>query len=291
MATRRILLIFNPTAGGSRRARFERTVAALSTLPCTLTLAETKYAGHAEEIARRASPEAFDIVAACGGDGTINEVINGLADKDVALGVVPLGTANVLAREIGLAIDPDRIANALAYGPIRTVHTGRANGRRFIMMAGIGFDAMVVSRVSLKLKKLIGPLAYVWESMRQVAGYGFHRHDVTIDGAAYHPVSMVVCKGRRYGGPYIAAPDASLNEAKFQIVLMNGRGWFSVVRYGLGLMLGRMTAWRDVELVAGREVIVHGNAGSPVQADGDIVATFPLRISLDPAPVRLVYPA
>lgn len=291
MSPRRILLIFNPTAGGSRRARFERTVAVLRTMPCTLTLAETKYAGHAEEIARDASPAAFDIVAACGGDGTVNEVINGLGNKDVALGVIPLGTANVLAREIGLAIDPDRIARALVNGPIRTVHTGRANGRRFIMMAGIGFDAMVVSRVSLRLKKLIGPLAYVWESMRQVAGYGFQRHNVTIDGVVYQPVSMVACNGRHYGGPYIAAPEASLNEAQFHIVLMNGRGWLSIVRYGLGLMMGRITAWRDVELVAGREVIVHGDDGSPVQADGDIVATLPLRIALDPTPVRLVYPA
>ncbi len=291
MSARRILLIFNPTAGGSRRSRFERTVAILRTLPCTLTMAETTHAGHAEEIARTAQPADFDVVAACGGDGTVNEVINGLAGKDIALGVIPLGTANVLAQEIGLAIDPHKIAAALARGPVRTVHAGRANGRRFIMMAGIGFDALVVSRVSLRLKKLVGPLAYVWESARQVATYGFERHHVTIDGVAYAPVSMVACKGRRYGGPYIAAPDASLNDDKFQVVLMNGRGWLSVLRYGLGLMLGRVTAWRDVELIAGREVIVQGAAGSPVQADGDIIATLPLRIVLDPEPIRLVYPA
>jgi diacylglycerol kinase (ATP) len=288
---RRILLIFNPAAGGSRRERFERVVGALLEMSCAITVVETHGPGHAEALARDVSVKDYDVVAACGGDGTVNEVINGLAGKDIALAVIPLGTANVLAEEIGLSRDPRRLAAALAEGPIRKVHVGRANGRRFTMMAGIGFDAMVVSRVSLKLKKRVGPLAYVWESLRQAMRYGFQRHDVTIDGVAYRPVSMVACKGRRYGGPFIAAPEASLGEDKFHIVLMNGRGWLSVLRYALALALGRLTAWRDVQLVAGREVVVSGGSGQPVQADGDIVATLPLRISLDPDPVRLVYPA
>jgi diacylglycerol kinase family enzyme len=221
----------------------------------------------------------------------VNEVINGLAGTDLAVGVIPLGTANVLAGEIGLARAPQKIAEALAHGPIRAVHVGRANGRRFTMMAGIGFDALVVSRVSLKLKKLVGPLAYVWESMRQASRYGFQPHDVTIDGVPYRPVSMVACKGRHYGGRYIAAPDASLGEDKFHIVLMNGRGWLSVLRYGIALVLGRLSARRDVQLVSGREVIVSGGSGQPVQGDGDIIATLPLRIAMDPDMVRLVYPA
>lgn len=290
-AGRRILLIFNPAAGGNRRARFARVVTALRAFPCSLTIVETASAGHAETLARAASPTEYDVVAACGGDGTINEVINGLTGKDLALGIIPLGTANVLAEEIGLVRTPEKLAAALATGPIRTVHAGRANGRRFTMMAGVGFDAVVVHGVSLKLKKWLGPLAYVWESMRQAAKYGFQPHDVTIDGVPYRPVSMVACKGRRYGGPFIAAPDASLGEDKFHVVLMNGRGWLSVLRYGIALALGRLTAWRDVQLVSGREVIVRGADGQPVQADGDIIATLPLRIALDPDPIRLVYPA
>jgi len=291
MPPRRILLIYNPTAGGRRRAFFGSVVAALRELPCELTLAETDHRGHAEELARNAVAANFDVVAACGGDGTVNEIINGLAGKDIALGIIPLGTANVLAGEIGLSRDPGKIAAALASGPIRPVHVGRANGRRFTMMAGIGFDALVVSRVSLKLKKWIGPLAYVWESLRQSARYGFHAHDVTIDGVAYRPVSMVACKGRRYGGPYIAAPDASLGEAKFHIVMMHGRGWLSVLRYGAALIFGRIASWSDVQLVPGKEVIVRGHAGEPVQGDGDIIATLPLRIALDPEPLRMIYPA
>ncbi|MCA0202109.1 MAG: diacylglycerol kinase family lipid kinase [Proteobacteria bacterium] len=289
MSARRILVIFNPAAGGARRTRFDRVVAQLRAASCQVDVIETTGPGHAEALARTVSPSSYDVVAACGGDGTVNEVINGLEGNDVALGIIPLGTANVLAEEIGLVRTPEKIAATLSEGPIRTVHVGRANGRRFTMMAGVGFDAVVVSRVSLRLKKLLGPFAYVWESMRQAVQYGFHAHEVTIDGVAYRPVSMVACKGRRYGGPFIAAPDASLGEDKFYVVLMNGRGWLSVIRYAIALALGKITAWQDVQLIAAREVIV-GGTGQPVQADGDIIATLPLRIALDPHPVRLVYP-
>jgi len=288
---RRLLLIFNPAAGGNRRARFDRVVAALGALPCTVSIVETAAPGDAEKLARNVVPGQVDVVVACGGDGTVNEIMNGLVGKELALGIVPLGTANVLAEEIDLPHDPRMIAAALVTGPVRTVHAGRANGRRFAMMAGVGFDAAVVHGVSLKLKRWIGPLAYVWESLRQVARYDFPSHDVTIDGVPFRAVSMVACKGRRYGGPFIAAPRASLGEAAFHVVLMNGRGWWSVLRYSFALMLGRLDAWRDVQFVLGREVVVSGAVGLPVQADGDIIATLPLRIALDPDPIRLVYPA
>ena len=259
-------------------------------MPCTLTLTETANAGDAERLARTMSASDTDVVVACGGDGTVNEIVNGLNDQSVALGVIPLGTANVLAKEIGLGRDPEKIAAALVHGPIRTIHVGRANGRRFIMMAGVGFDAAVVKSVSLKLKKKLGPLAYLWESVRQILRYDFRQHEVLINGVTYRPASIVVFNGQRYGGPFIAAPGASLTDDCFHVALMYGRNWLSVLRYGLALVFARLSAWRDVELVVAREVVI-GGSGEPVQADGDIVAVLPLRVTLDPAPVRLVYPA
>jgi diacylglycerol kinase (ATP) len=113
---------------------------------------------------------------------------------------------------------------------------------------------------------------------------------VVIDGVSYRTVSMVACNGRRYGGPFIAAPNASLLDNTFHVVLMNGRGWFSIARYGLGLMLGWISMWPDVKIIRGRDVVVEGGGSSPVQADGDIVTALPARIFIDPEPVKLVYP-
>jgi YegS/Rv2252/BmrU family lipid kinase len=290
-SARHILAVFNPAAGGERRARFERIVADVRAQGHTVTVIETTAPGDAERIARDTAPGMYDVIAAAGGDGTVNEIINGLADKDIPLGIIPLGTANVLADEIGLGRDADRVARTLASGAIKPIRVGRANGRRFTMMAGAGFDANVVNAVSLRLKKWVGPLAYVWQSMVQAAVDRFETCDVIIDGKAYKTVSVVACNGRRYGGPFIAAPDASLSDDHFHVVLMNGRGWLSVLRYGLGLVLGRLTRMHDVQLVSGRDVMVRGRAAQPVQADGDIVTHLPLAISIDPQPLRVLHPA
>ncbi len=287
---RRILAVFNPAAGGNRRARFERIVRALRDKGCTVTTQHTNYAGHATEIARNVDVTAFDIIAAAGGDGTINEVINGLKGKNITLGLIPLGTANVLSDEIGLGHNPERIVDALVRGPFKDIRVGVANGRRFSMMAGVGFDANVVHGVSLALKKKIGPLAYVVQAGREAFGGAFQACSVVIDGKAYNPTSVVICNGQRYGGPFIAAPNASITKDEFSIILMNGRGWFSVLKYGVGLVFGKLGSFSDVEIIAAREIIVEGT-GQPVQADGDIVTTLPVTINVDLEPVKLVYPA
>lgn len=286
---RRILVIFNPAAGRARRTRVETIVQAARALGAEITVAETSAPGHGTQLAREAGD--FDVIAAAGGDGTVNEVINGLAGKTTALAVIPLGTANVLADEIGLSRSDQAIARALAAGPLRPIRLGLANGRRFVQMAGAGFDANVVAAVSLPLKKKLGPLAYVWAA----AVVGFTQRlplsTVTIDGVRYRSASAVACNGRRYGGPFVAAPHASLADNSFQILLMKGRSPFSFFRYGIGLVLGQVGKWWDVEIITGREMVIEGVAGQPVQADGDIVTALPVRIEVDPAVLMMVYPS
>lgn len=294
-APRRILVVFNPTSGRRRRLRFEQVIAAVRALGCAVTIAETTAPGHAEVIVREAAPgrdpSGFDVVAAAGGDGTINEIVNGLGAKDMILGIIPLGTANVLAHEIGLGDTSDQIARALAYGPVGTIRVGLANGRRFIMMAGVGFDANVVDRVSVSLKSRIGRLAYFWQAARVAMTDRHSSCDLTIDGALHRALSVIICNGRHYGGPFIAAPGASLAADQFHVLLMQGRGLASIVRYGVGLMAGKLTSCRGVQLVEGREISVSGEAGQPVQVDGDIVSRLPVHITIDSAPLRLLYPA
>lgn len=288
---RHIFAIFNPAAGRNRRQKFDAIVNLLQKAGCAVTVCGTEARGHAEKLVRELAPGAYDLVAAAGGDGTINEIVNGLPGKNIALGIIPLGTANVIADEIGLGRDTDKVARALAQGPIRPVRVGTANGRRFVMMAGAGFDANVVSGVSLGLKKVVGPLAYIWTAAAQGFRDPFHQCAVAIDGRAFQTTSIVACKGRRYGGPFIAAPEANLSDDSFQVILMKGRGWFSVARYGAALIFGKIAMWPDVEVIAGRDVLIEGTPGQPVQADGDIIAALPVRIAIDPEPVRLVFPA
>jgi YegS/Rv2252/BmrU family lipid kinase len=262
---------------------------------------ETRMPGHATEIARQASltsdgqtsasETGVDVIAVAGGDGTINEVVNGLAGGGVALGVIPLGTANVLADEIGLGKAPDVVARALAEGPIRPIHVGVANGRRFVMMAGAGFDASVVDRVSLSLKRRLGPFAYVWQTFKHAFTDRFAECEVTVDGVAYRTVSAVICNGRHYGGPFVAAPAAALTDGLLHVILLKGRGWLSVARYSVALLLGRLGKLADVQFVPGRRVTVRSIGSLPVQADGDIITRLPAILTVDPQPIPLVWPA
>ena len=141
---KRVLIIYNPTAGWFRRGYFLKVLAELDRLGCHVTVQQTLRQGDAETFAKRTDPAQTDAVVAAGGDGTINEVANGLLGLNVPLGIIPLGTANVLAAEIGLLPGPKAIATTIAAGTRLTCHPGRANGRLFKMKAAEGFHAHVV---------------------------------------------------------------------------------------------------------------------------------------------------
>jgi diacylglycerol kinase (ATP) len=288
---RRILVVFNPAAGRDRRTRLNRILGALRQAAEVVEVIETTAPGHAERIARESNSDKIDLIAAAGGDGTINEIVNGLRGKSIALGLIPLGTANVLADEIGLGRKASRIAMTLAVGELRKVHVGQTNGRRFMMMAGAGFDADVVNSVSLSLKKKFGPLAYVWQTFKHAFSDSYAGCDVVVDGAMFKTTSAVICNGRHYGGPFVAAPAASIRDDLLHVILLKGRGWTSVLRYGAALVLGILPKLGDVEIIAGRDISVTGHGPLPVQADGDIVATLPVRITVDDEQIYLAFPA
>jgi YegS/Rv2252/BmrU family lipid kinase len=289
----RVLVIYNPAAGQWRKRRLQTTLAALKGLGCTVHLFATQKAGDAQTRAATLTSEDCDVVVAAGGDGTINEVANGLANAPGSvppLAIIPLGTANVLAQEIGLRGNPRAVARAIAGRGRMTVHLGEANGRYFVMMAGVGFDAHVVANVDLALKRRTGKIAYVVETLVQGLRYGFPRCRVTVDGQAHDACSVVVCNGRHYGGPFVAAPKASLAEPAFEVCLLEKGGYRHVLRYGAALVMGRLSSLPDVKILTGSTLKIEGEAGLPVQGDGDIIAQLPVEIRVADRTLELVVP-
>jgi YegS/Rv2252/BmrU family lipid kinase len=290
---RRVLVIYNPTAGQWRRRRLSAALRALEALDCPLTLHETTQRGDAEATAAALTTNDFDVVVAAGGDGTINEVANGLiaAPGPVpSLAIIPLGTANVLAQEIGLRGQAADVAQAIAHGTPMTVHLGQANGRHFIMMAGVGFDAHVVANVDLALKRRTGQIAYIAETFAQALRYGFPQCQVEINGQSFNCRSVVVCNGRHYGGPFVAAPRADLASPRFEVCLLQRGGWRHVVRYGLALVMGRLSRLPDVRIETCESLRINGETGLPVQGDGDIIAHLPVEISVAEKTLELLVP-
>lgn len=289
-AARRVLIVFNPIAGRRRRSRYRAVIAALEALGCRITIRETRRRGDAEAFAGAALRDDFDVIAVAGGDGTINEVANGLGPTAPPLAVIPLGTANVLAAEIGLSTAPDLVARTIAEAPATMVNVGTANGRRFLMMAGAGFDAHVVANVDPVMKRRFGKLAYVWQTFVQFKRYRFPELRVTIDGTDYTAYSAVVANGHYYGGRFVCAPDARLTTPRLDVCLFTRPGRLNAARYAAALSLGFLPQLPDIRIVQGRHIAVSGPLGAPIQADGDLVSHLPGEISLASDGIWVLYP-
>ena len=290
-AARRLLIILNPAAGWRRRQRLVPVLTRLREYGCAVDLRETQASGDAERFAAEADPTAFDVVVAAGGDGTVNETINGLARSGLPLGLIPLGTANVLATEIGLRTDPASLARCVALGRPRPVTLGVANGRRFILMAGAGFDAHVVAGVSVPMKRRLGKGAYVLSTLRQLLVFTFPSYEVLIDNTAQHAASVIVANGRYYGGRFVCAPDASLESATLRVCLFERSGRRAAIGYALAMFTGRLPKLSSFRVIEARRIEIRGRPGEPLQGDGDIIGELDVAIEVLPNALDLIYPA
>lgn len=288
-----MLVVFNPAAGAGRRRRLARALAALLARGLRPDLAETRGPGDAEGIAREAASRGVPVVVAAGGDGTIAEVAAGLAGSGAALGVLPLGTANVLAWELGVPPRPEGAAAVLAAGRAGLLRPGIARfadgrTRLFVQMLGAGFDAAVVRNLDLGWKRRIGRLAYVLQSLRELPRYEFAPIEVEIDGAVSQAASAIVTKGRLYAGRYLLAPDARPLEPGFRVALFRDGGALRAALAGAALPLGLVPRLPGVEIVAARRVVLRG--GAPVQADGDPAGGLPVSVEDAAGPLRVLLP-
>lgn len=288
---RRVLVIYNPVAGARRRRRLEGVLHHLGARGCVVTLRETNGCGEARIFAQDAASGEWDVVAAAGGDGTVNEVINGLYGLNVPLAVIPMGTANVLAAEIGMPTRTSEIARIIAEGAVAPVHLGVVNERLFVMMAGIGFDAKVVATVSSPLKRLLGKAAFVYASLRGIFAFSSQTYRVAVDSRNYTAASVVVANGHFYGGRFSCAPQARLCDPQLYACLFLKPGPWRALRYCTWLVLGRLDRLEDVVIESAVRVSVDGKVGEPIQADGEIVGKSPMSVFLVGDTLPVVMPA
>lgn len=287
-APRRIVVILNPLARQWRNRRFAATLECVRALGCRVEIVATGHAGEAELLARRIGAADADVLAVAGGDGTINEVVNGLRPDAPPLAVIPLGTANVFAREIGLPRAPAGLAAVLAWGAPMAIRCATANGRRFVQMAGIGFDARVVEAVDPRLKRRLGKLAYGLEILHQWGRYRPARYRVEAAGERLEASTVIIAKGRYYGGGFIVDPAADVTRPELRVCAFLRGGRWALLRYLAALGAGALAGRGDVRTFAATEVEVAGADGEAVQLDGDIRCLLPCRFALAPHPIRIL---
>jgi diacylglycerol kinase family enzyme len=280
-------VIFNPAAGSRRRRRLARAMAVLGP---TAELAETGGPGDARRLAAEAAAAGMACVVAAGGDGTIAEVAAGLMGSDTALGILPFGTANVLALELGLPRDAEAAARVIAAGRTRPIHAGTAGGRVFVQMLGAGFDAAVVHHLPAGLKRRIGKGSYVWQSGRELLRPALPPLRFAADDGPFEAATgLIVTKGRLYAGPHLVAPGASPLEPGFTLVIQRGPARLGALLAGAALPFGLLRHLPFIELRRCARVRLEG-PGVPTQCDGDRGPDLPLTITDAARPLRLLLP-
>jgi len=318
-------LIYNPS-GGQVVVRHElnNAVSFLNRYGWSVTLRETSKPQEATELTRHAVNRGAKVVIAAGGDGTVNEVANGLVNTDVALGVLPVGTTNSWALQIGIpALNPvlprtqtakliasleERIARplpanyyrkvlldaarVLVEGRTVAVDVGELSGRYFLISAGIGLEAAIVESISLEEKRALGSWAYVLTAIGSAYRYSGTDVSLNLDGKEVKVSTplIVVSNIQLYGGMVAIGAKACVNDAKLDVCIFKGDGFFTFVQYAIKVLSHRHLQDPKVEYYQCREIVVESVRSLPVHVDGELFTRTPVAIRIVPSSLKVIVP-
>ncbi len=304
---RNALLIHNPNAGGGGNRR-RRTLDAARHIFAAggiqSDLAETTGPGHATEIAQRAANEGRGLVIACGGDGTLNEVINGLAAQQnghrVPLALLPGGTANILAKELDLPWDIPSAAEKLVRGTVKEIALGLATPleqpekkKYFLSVGGAGPDGMIVYSLDLDLKARLGILAYWWQGAREVFRYNFPHFRILVGDQKIDASLVIVGRTKNYGGPFKITTGADLFEDQFEVMALTTQSGLRYLSYLPTLWMGNLRSTEGVYFHKADAVICEPLDKNPLyaQVDGEPLTRLPVEFKIVPRALKLLIPS
>lgn len=300
------LMIHNPNAGNgghARRRLLDQARHIFASRGIDADLAETTGPGHATEIAARAARENRGLVIACGGDGTLNEIVNGLAAHQnghrVPLALLPGGTANILAKELDIPWNIPKAAQKLIHGHVREIALGLATplehpGKKkyFLSVAGAGPDGMIVYSIDLEMKARVGILAYWFAGAREVFRYKFPRFRVTGDGRSLDASLVIVGRTKNYGGPFKITTQADLFEDRFEILTLSSRSGLRYLSYLPSLLFDKLRGTTGVDFFKSESIVCEPLDVNPVysQVDGEPLARLPVEFKIVPRALKLLVP-
>jgi diacylglycerol kinase (ATP) len=284
----RFLIIHNPNAGPMARHLYRATLSRLTRRGANVEIVETASHGEGMKAAAEAALSGrFDAVVAAGGDGTVHDAAEGLVGHSIPLGILPLGTGNVFARELKLPTSPDMIARTLLFGDVRTVPVGQANGRPFLFVVGVGFDAEAVRLFESEGNRTLGRAGYI-PVLRALLSHQDQPLRVRTRREEAKAQWVVVTRIKRYAGGLILVPQADVHQPSLYVVRFVGSGPLNRLRQLSALALGLLRYDPAVHLEPADWVRIEGNRTVPVQIDGEVLGELPLEISFHPKHLRLV---
>ena len=295
----RTCVIFNPAARGNKARHFRRQLDAIGS-QCALKA--TTAPGDARRLAAEAVGEGFDLVVAAGGDGTVNETLNGLGDapdgfERACLGVLPLGTMNVFARELALPLHIEHAWEVLQRGHearidlprVEFLEKGVRQQRYYVQLAGAGWDARAIELVDWSHKKKIGPLAYVIAGLKALRE---RQPKITVrtGGQSVTGEFVLAGNGRFYGGPVEIFPQADLRDGLLEICVFPRLNWWTLFHCAPGLLLRRQLPARAAQFIQAAKFDLAGEPKTAFELDGEWVGHLPATFSVERERLRVVVP-
>ncbi|MBC8126850.1 MAG: diacylglycerol kinase family lipid kinase [Gloeobacteraceae cyanobacterium ES-bin-144] len=265
-------IIFNPKARSQKGGRVLRFMMNHAN---RFALYATNHAGEARELAARFAAHGEPIVIAAGGDGTLNEVVSGLAGSKTVLGVLPAGTMNVFAREMGIPFDSlEKALAVIDRGFVREVDLFEANGSPFVQLAGVGFDAMVIEETSWESKKMLGPLAYLLAAVKVLGEKPPKMEIICADGRREEGVAVLTGNGSLYGGQFKFFRNADNSDSKLDVLIYKEAGYKLVLDSLRGLAFGGIDLLESTSCFQTEAFTVRADREVPVEVDGEWIGRF-----------------
>jgi diacylglycerol kinase (ATP) len=295
-ATLRVFVIFNPVAG---RANADEVRLALERhfphVHGNGDVHETTGHENLAELARSAVERGVDVVAAAGGDGTVSGVADGLVGSQALLGIIPLGTTNVLARELGIPLDIDKACAVIASSRSTTaIDAMRIGDSYYYTQVGVGIDSLMIRDTKTEAKRRFGKLAYVGSALMHLFGFQPRQFQLVVDGRkTRRPASQIVLANSGTLGqpPFRWGPDIRPDDGRIDVCIVRAKTLFDYLALFIRVLLGRHHGSPHVRyLVAWKSVSISAKKPLPVQADGEIIGATPVEVDVAPGAVRVVSP-
>lgn len=284
------LMIINPISGTRNKAELQALASErLGAVGMNLEIVHTRHKGHGAELAAQAAASGVDLVIAAGGDGTVNEIASALLHTDTALGLVPCGSGNGLARTLGIPMDFDRAVDLIARRTSVSIDCGVAEEKPFFCTFGVGFDAVVTHKFSHTKRR--GKMEYVRSALLEYLNFTPDHYALEIDGEIItEEASLIaVCNTSQYGNNAYIAPQASITDGLLDITVVRNGTVLDQAMAGIGLMSGQIDRNRIVDTFKAKEVNILRLHEGPAQLDGEpLTLGRKIHIKCEPACLRVV---
>tara|TARA_B100000427_G_scaffold134757_1_gene112027 strand:+ start:23389 stop:24309 length:921 start_codon:yes stop_codon:yes gene_type:complete len=305
MSKKKAVLLFNPQAGyGRKKNIFKKNISHQSHYESLLKMIKAELIAHnfelttlildksinTTDIVAKLTPTKTDIVIAAGGDGTINKIINGLVISKLPLGIIPIGSVNILALDLNIALNIKQACQQIATGSPKKIDIGKANNHYFSSMAGIGLDAKIIKHTPLTLKKKFGLSSFAYIALKILSTYKYNPIHLSIDNkkTIHTAYSVIINNSKYYGGKFLISPKSSLTDGKLEIILLKKGNLRSLFQFLKHLIYGTLNTCNDITMIQGNTLNINNNEKHHLHVDAEYIGKETITISLLPKKLTII---